>query len=384
MIFDYIFADFPLGVSAQDVPFGFTIQEPSAATYISRIFGLPKYWQLFSNSDSNDYQSYSIDAFAGFGNPIAGKIEVSFRALNSGYGGFIVELSRGSQDTLGFAYYPHFGILLIADSTNVGTGILQTAGDLFKFVIEQTVSGVVLSIVKNDVQVYTITKSVTIGGNSFSFYQEGNEIQIERILIDDGSAVPPEPPIVETQPQIIDPIDVILPPETYPNTNIAIPPSPVGAAPELLITYAAEFEDLSPDTLRGFDHIGYSMQRPKRSSGLSKLENGIWYIVNRVLLQNTLRIRLVASEQGLLAARIKRELENPANWWAGQETPIILEKIVITRRDIARIGGVAIQADSDGDLVVQVNYLERSTGIEVPRDGLSTLIIPFGAFDGGN
>jgi hypothetical protein len=187
-----------------------------------------------------------------------------------------------------------------------------------------------------------------------------------------------------TQPVIIDPIETIRPPATYPNTNITIPPSANGAAPQTLTTSAAPIEDLAADVLRGFDNLGYAMQRPKRLSGVAKLEDDIWRITSRILLQTSLRTRLVASEQGLLAARIKRELENPVNWWAGQETPIVLQKIVITRRDIARIGGIALQADADGDLAVFVNYLERSTGIEVQRDGLSALTIPFGAFDGGN
>jgi hypothetical protein len=216
------------------------------------------------------------------------------------------------------------------------------------------------------------------------------------------------------EPEIIDPIEINQPPfqypntnviiplqigqsvqtiipvgtrqiaPTYPNTNVTIPSSAEGAAPQTLTTSAAPLEDLAADVLRGFDNLGYAMQRPKRLSGVAKLEDDIWRITSRILLQTSLRTRLVASEQGLLAARIKRELENPVNWWAGQDTPIVLQKIVITRRDIARIGGIALQADADGDLAVFVNYLERSTGIEVQRDGLSTLTIPFGAFDGGS
>jgi hypothetical protein len=197
------------------------------------------------------------------------------------------------------------------------------------------------------------------------------------------ASLPPEL-IAALNPVVIDPIETIRPPATYPNTNIIIPPSPIGAAPQTLTTSAAPFEGLAADVLRGFDNLGYAMLRPKRLSGIAKLEDDIWRITSRILLQTSLRTRLVASEQGLLAARIKRELENPVNWWAGQDTPIVLQKIVITRRDIARIGGIALQADTDGDLAVFVNYLERSTGIEVQRDGLSTLTIPFGAFDGGN
>jgi hypothetical protein len=135
--------------------------------------------------------------------------------------------------------------------------------------------------------------------------------------------------------------------------------------------------------LRGFT-LRFELGRPARLIGTPKLEDDIALIIEDILLsRGLLRTTLTSGQQGLLAKTIKDALEDPGNWFAGQDTPIRIGKVVVTRREARKIGGVTIAASDSGNLAVDIQYLERDVGIEVERTGMTSLVIPLGAFDGG-
>jgi hypothetical protein len=135
--------------------------------------------------------------------------------------------------------------------------------------------------------------------------------------------------------------------------------------------------------LRGMGTKLDRLGRPERLEGRAKLESDIAFIALGVLLERgLLKTALTAAQRGDLAADIVTALEDSNNWFIGQQTPITLGAVEITRRGSRRVTGVAVVGgDSEGNLDIVVTYAQRSVGIEVPSNE-QTVVIPFGGFDG--
>lgn len=134
------------------------------------------------------------------------------------------------------------------------------------------------------------------------------------------------------------------------------------------------------EVLRGFTNRLDGFGRPKRLEGRDKLESTMGFIVLELLLQRgLLRQTLSETDRGAIAAQIQEALEDPANWWPEQLAPVSLSEVRITRRSATAAGGVAAESDPEGNLQIEIEYGEVTTGVVVPTE-TRTLVIPFGAY----
>lgn len=134
------------------------------------------------------------------------------------------------------------------------------------------------------------------------------------------------------------------------------------------------------EVLRGFTNRLDGFGRPKRLEGRDKLESTMGFIVLELLLQRgLLRQTLSETDRGAIAAQIQEALEDPANWWPEQLAPVSLSEVRITRRSATAAGGVAAEGDPEGNLQIEIEYGEVTTGVVVPTE-TRTLVIPFGAY----
>jgi hypothetical protein len=149
------------------------------------------------------------------------------------------------------------------------------------------------------------------------------------------------------------------------------PPSPPG--PTVPVSAPQE-------VLRGFTNRLDGFGRPKRLEGRDKLESTMGFIVLELLLQRgLLRQTLSETDRGGVAAQIREALEDPANWWPEQLAPVSLSEVRITRRSVSAAGGVRAASDPEGNLQIEIEYGEVTTGVVVPT-APRTLVIPFGAY----
>ena len=134
--------------------------------------------------------------------------------------------------------------------------------------------------------------------------------------------------------------------------------------------------------LRGFTTRFDAFGRPERLEGIAKLNDDLRFLIKRVLQARALlKITLSEADLGNVAKLLQDEIEDAANWWPGQETPVSLSEVKITLRSVTALGGLEVQAlEGDGDLLIRVGYVERSTGVIVTVDGEDALVVPFGAF----
>lgn len=134
------------------------------------------------------------------------------------------------------------------------------------------------------------------------------------------------------------------------------------------------------EVLRGFTNRLDGFGRPRRLEGRDKLESTMGFIVLELLLQRgLLRQTLSETDRGGIAAQIQEALEDPANWWPEQLAPVSLSEVRITRRSVQAAGGVAAEGDPEGNLQIEIEYAEVTTGVVVPTE-TRTLVIPFGAY----
>jgi hypothetical protein len=91
---------------------------------------------------------------------------------------------------------------------------------------------------------------------------------------------------------------------------------------------------------------------------------------------------LSEADRGLLALEVSEQLENPANWWDGQPSPVILSEIVITATAVTQNKGIRVLSNED-TVTIKINYTERETGIRVDANSVEAIIVPFGAIGRG-
>ncbi|HXF03766.1 MAG TPA: hypothetical protein VNJ87_00105, partial [Candidatus Macondimonas sp.] len=153
----------------------------------------------------------------------------------------------------------------------------------------------------------------------------------------------------------------------------AAPPPPPPPEPAIPVSAPQE-------VLRGFTNRLDGFGRPKRLEGRDKLESTMGFIVLELLLQRgLLRQTLSETDRGGVAAQIREALEDPANWWPEQLAPVSLSEVRITRRSVWAAGGARVTSDPEGNLQIEIEYGEVTTGVVVPT-APRTLVIPFGAY----